>query len=299
MNEQKPVESNPEQQAAEDAVFGSGDFFDKLESGVNGMVSDGSQAEAPATEATHEDGGTEQVTHNTSQNGSTVDWDNENNPYMKRYKDSSREAVKMSQQLRTLQPFIPVLEAMKRDSGLVDHVRDYLKEGGAPSKSIQQKLKLDEDFIFDANDAVQDPDSDSAKVMNAQIDNVVQSRVGDILKKEKMNAAKTQQQLAQRRQEVEFRKKHNMSDEDYKKMVQAAKNHKLSIEDIYYILNKDKAAQNVANSTKKDMLSQMKNVRDIPTSASDSNNQDPGTKPEDKLFEGILGLDNDVDNLFG
>ena len=90
-----------------------------------------------------------------------------------------------------------------------------------------------------------------------------------------------------------------MSDEDYKNMVQAAKNHKLSIEDIYYILNKDKAAQNVANSTKKDMLSQMKNVRDIPTSASDSNNQDPGVKPDDKLFEGILGLDNDVDNLFG
>lgn len=299
MNEQKPVESNPGQQAAEDAVFGSGDFFDKLESGVNGMVSDGDQAEAPATEATHEDGGTEQVTHNTSQNGSTVDWDNENNPYMKRYKDSSREAVRMSQQLKTLQPFIPVLEAMKRDSGLVDHVRDYLKEGGAPSKSIQQKLKLDDDFIFDANDAVQDPDSDSAKVMNAQIDNVVQSRVGDILKKEKMNAARTQQKLAQRRQEVEFKKKHNMSDEDYKNMVQAAKNHKLSIEDIYYILNKDKAAQNVANSTKKDMLSQMKNVRDIPTSASDSNNQDPGVKPDDKLFEGILGLDNDVDNLFG
>ena len=64
-------------------------------------------------------------------------------------------------------------------------------------------------------------------------------------------------------------------------------------------MNKDKAATNVANSTKKDMLSQMKNVRDIPTGASDANSQDPGVKPDDKLFEGILSLDNDVDNLFG
>ena len=90
-----------------------------------------------------------------------------------------------------------------------------------------------------------------------------------------------------------------MSDDEYAKMVAAAKSHRLSLDDIYYILNRDKAAQNVANSTKKDMLTQMKNVRDIPTSASDSNNQDPGIKPDDKLFEGLLDLDGDVDNLFG
>ena len=205
----------------------------------------------------------------------------------------------MARQLKNLQPFIPVLEAMKRDSGLVDHVRDYLKDGGSPSKSIQKRLNLDEDFVYDANEAMQDPDSDSAKVMNAQIDNVVQSRVGNILKKEKANSAAVQRKLYQKKQEQEFRTKHNMTDEAYAGMGQQAKKHRLSLDDIYYILNRDKAAQNVANSTKKDMLTQMKNVRDIPTSASDSNNQDPGVKPDDKLFEGILGLDNDVDNLFG
>jgi len=48
------------------------------------------------------------------------------------------------------------------------------------------------------------------------------------------------------------------------------------------------------------MLNQMKNVRNIPTSASDSNNQgNSQVDPNDKLFDGMLGLDNDVDNLFG
>ena len=194
---------------------------------------------------------------------------------------------------------MPVLEAMKRDSGLVDHVRDYLKDGGAPSKTIQKKLQLDEDFVYDAQEAMVDPDSDSAKVMNAQIDNVVQSRVGDILKKEKANSMAMQKKLHLRKQAQEFKTKHSMTDQDYAAMVAKAKQHRMTLDDIYYLMNKEKAATNVANSTKKDMLNQMKNVRDLPTGASDANSQDPGVKPDDKIFEGILSLDNDVDNLFG
>ena len=63
---------------------------------------------------------------------------------------------------------------------------------------------------------------------------------------------------------------------------------------------KDNAAKNVANSTKQDMLAQMKNVRNIPTSASDSNNQgDSKPSASNQAFDAMLGLDNDVDNLFG
>ena len=108
-----------------------------------------------------------------------------------------------------------------------------------------------------------------------------------------------QKKLHLRKQAQEFKTKHNMNDQDYAAMVAKAKQHRMTLDDIYYLMNKEKAATNVANSTKKDMLNQMKNVRDIPTGASDANSQDPGIKPDDKVFEGILGLDNDVDNLFG
>ena len=44
----------------------------------------------------------------------------------------------------------------------------------------------------------------------------------------------------------------------------------------------------------------MKNVREIPTTASDANNQGTAEQsPESKLFESMMGLDDDVDNLFG
>ena len=49
----------------------------------------------------------------------------------------------------------------------------------------QEELKLDEDFMFDANEAMTEPESDSAKVLNAQVDKVVQSRVGQMVKHER------------------------------------------------------------------------------------------------------------------
>ena len=293
MTEEQKGNSNASQD-----VFDSDDFFGSLEDSVNGIVADGEDQSTP-TQVTQQDGGSEQVTHNTSQ-GSTVDWENENNPYKKRYKDSSREAIKMSSSIKDLKPFVPVLEAMKRDSGLVEHVRDYLQDGGKPDKSIKEQLKLDEDFEFDPNEAMSDPESDSAKLQNAHIDQLVQSRVNGILGREKQNAAVQQKKFVQKKQEVDFVKKHGMSQEEFAQFKGQAQKRALSLDDVYYLLNKDKAATNVANNTKQDMLNQMKNVRTIPTSASDSNNQGSSEKsPDDKLFDGMMSSDGGVDDLFG
>ena len=91
-----------------------------------------------------------------------------------------------------------------------------------------------------------------------------------------------------------------MSDEEYSNFVSSAKKHVLSLEDVHYLLNKERTAANTANSTKQDMLNQMKNVRDIPTSASGANSQ--GSKEqsiEDNVFNALKGVDDDLDNLFG
>ena len=272
--------------------FGSEDFFDNLENSVNGMVqSDPVDKSTEPTDVTQGNSGSEQVTHETK-TGSDVDW-------QKRYKDSSKSAVKMAQQLSDLKPFVPVLEAMKRDSGLVDHVRDYLTQGGKPADTIQKKLGLDEDFMFDQHEAMTDPNSDSAKVMAAHVDGLVQNRVSQVLTNEKRKSQQMQALMMKKRQEAEFIKKHNMSKEDYAAFVQQSKQHKLSLDDIYFLVNKDKAAKNAADATKKDMLGQMKAVRDIPTSAGDSNSQPAINNPDEVLFNALAGLDGDVDDLFG
>ena len=276
----------------------SSDFFSQLEDSVNGIVQEGE--ETRNTEVTQSAGGSEQATHNTETQGSNVTWDNENNPYKKRYTDSSREAVKLNQQLRELSPFIPVLNAMKKDSGLVEHVREYLRGGGKPDKSVKEQLNLSEDFEYDPTEAVENPDSDSAKVMQAQIDRVVNGRVNEVLAKEKQKSQVVQKKMLQRKAEMEFVKKHNLTKEQYMDFKRAAQNRRMTLDDVYYLLNKDKANQNIANSTKQDMLNQMKNVRNIPTSASDSNSQGTAQKSQtDSMFDSMLGSDGNIDNLFG
>jgi hypothetical protein len=290
---EETTQSNPE--PVEDAVFGSkgDDFFEALETGVNGAIQD----ETPISEVTPpQQSGPEQVTHTQSEDGSKsetqVDWE-------QRYKDSTREAQRLHGEMSELKPFIPVLDAMKNDSGLVDHVRDYLKGGGKPSATIQDRLGLGEDFVFDAQEAMSDGNSDSAKLMNAHVDRMVQARVGQMIGAEKERAAKTQAEISRQDEEQKFRAAHNMTDAEYEKFVGAAKEHILTLEDIHYLLNKQQTAANTANSTKQDMLTQMKTVRNIPTSASGANSQ--GSKeerPDDMVFNTLRDLDGNLDNLF-
>ena len=286
----------------------SEDFFGNLEKQVNGVANQGDFVEeAVKKEATTEvtppnpRGDSARVTRPNQQEGSNTvgERDLENSSYKKRYQDSSREATKMARQLKELKPFIPVLDAMKQDTGLVRHVREYLENGGSPSKTVKEQMNLPEDFVYDAQDAIDNPESASAKVMEAQIDKVVNNRVGNILAKEKQNAVKMQQGLIRKKETAEFKKRHNMSDEDFMALSEQAKERKLTLDDVYYLINKDKTEKNVATSTRKDMLNQMKNVRNMPVSQSNTNSQAPPANPDDKVFDALVGNDSDLDNLFG
>ena len=49
----------------------------------------------------------------------------------------------MRAQLNELKPFMPVLDAMKKDSGLIQHVRGYFEDGGAVPGNVKEQLNLD------------------------------------------------------------------------------------------------------------------------------------------------------------
>ena len=117
---------------------GSSDFFPRLENEVNGGIIDNTEVTQNQTS------GSEQVTHVQHDDGSdnVTQSSNDSTDWKKRYEDSSREAVRLADQYKSVEPFVPVLQAMKHDSGLVDHVRNYLVDGGKPEKSIQDHLGL-------------------------------------------------------------------------------------------------------------------------------------------------------------
>jgi len=280
------------QERGNPAPIGASDgFFEALEDSVNGAIQDNYDNTAEVTQAQHS--GPEQVTHTQTEQGTegNIDWE-------KRYKDSTREAQRLNAELRTLKPYVPVLNAMKKDTGLVEHVKDYFQSGGAPSKSLKERLGLGEDFEFNPQD-LEDPGSDSSKLLNAQVDTQVQQRLSTVLAKERQGMQKAQSNIRRKKDEEEFRKKHSMSSEDFRRMMGQAQRHKITLDDVYTLLNKDKVQKNVASNAKADMLTQMKNVRNIPTSASGTNSAQVDSSPDDNVFDSIVGSDGDIDNLFG
>ncbi|MAH48810.1 hypothetical protein CMI37_23485 [Candidatus Pacearchaeota archaeon] len=297
-SEEKTTKGNPDptQQAAEDMVFGSSEaFFEGLDGSVNGAVVEHPVEPVEVTQ----DNLDSNIADTSTDNPVELKDERENELLKKRYSDSSREAQNLKAQLDELKPFVPVLNAMKEDSGLVDHVRNYLVTGGKPSKNIKDQLGLGEDFLFDSNEAMMDGDSDSAKVLNHYVNSVVNKRVSGMLDQEKQKSRNIQNQINRTKEEQEFKDNHKMSDTQFQEMVDAAKSHKLSLEDIHLILNRDKVAGNVARSTRNDMLKQMKNVKGMPASVSGTNSAKEEKSLDDEIFDGLLSSENNLDNMFG
>tara|TARA_R100000951_G_C2653126_1_gene185105 strand:- start:2354 stop:3241 length:888 start_codon:yes stop_codon:yes gene_type:complete len=287
---------NPE--TVEDAVFGSGgDFFSNLENEVNSGIQDNQKPESQ-TEATP----AKQDPNNVEVQGE-VSQTSESENLKKRYSDSSREAQRLKAQLNELQPFIPVLDAMKNDSGLVEHVRGYFDGGGAVPQDVKKNLGLGEDFMFDPDEMVNKPESDSRKVFNTMVDGIVQKRTTEILGAEKQKAQQMNQKIEIRNQADSFKQRYNMSDSDFKVFVAQAQDRfnkgGLSFDDMYLLLNRGEVSKNVANATKEQMLTQMKGVRDIPVSQGSANSQPEAISHDDSVFDTLKGSDADLDNLFG
>ena len=259
------------------------DFFEALDRKVNQGILE--PEEEPALMQSEAEPETSEMSPET---------ESQEHNWEKRYSDSSSEAKRLNSRLGELEPYVPVLDAMRKDPNLVTHVRDYFEGGGSTPKKVTERLGLDDDFIFDADEAVSNTDSDSAKVLQATIDGVVNQR----LQKHQVEQENQSKRLST---EAEFRQKHELNDEQWKDLVDYANSRTLSLDDIYYLKNRENRDKNVADSARKDMSEQMKRVRQKPQSASSlggaSRNDD--MTPDEQVFDAILGIDSELESVFG
>mgnify|MGYP003629545663 FL=1 len=257
----------------------SNDFFSSLENEVNGGIleSDDSSQQLSNNKET--------VSEVQQENVETL---------KKRYSDSSKEGQRLNTRLKELEPYLPILDEMRKDSGLINHVRDYFEGGGQTPKNVTSQLDLPEDFVFDADEAISEPNSDSAKVLNSTIDNVVQRRLTNELGKQK-------EEMKVNSEIDSFKEKHNMNQNQWDEFKNYADARSLSLDDILYLKkresNEPMEARNVgvsekaANHTRK---AQMK-PQSLATTGSASTEVDS----EDQLFDAILGIDKQLDSAFG
>ena len=258
------------------------DFFSELDASVNGAIQESSDTSKQTSQ------------ENASASlGSPagVQKQDEYQVLQKRYSDSSREGKRLNTRLTELEPYVPIIDAMKEDPDLVSHVRGYFEGGGKAPKSMKEKLQLPEDFVFDPDDAIADSSSDSAKVLDSTIDGVVQRRLND-------HAGQQKRENTRLAAETEFRKRFEIGDDEWQDLVQYAKSRPLELEDIYYLKTRNEREKNIANSASTQVAQQMKNVSDRPQSLATSGSQTVETTMDDKVFDTILGADSKLDSLF-
>jgi len=278
--------ANEEGNASNDApvsndINNSGDFFSNLEQEVNGGILESNNDSS-------------QTLSDNKEKGSEVQQENVET-LKKRYADSSKEGQRLNTRLKELEPFLPILDEMRKDSGLIDHVRGYFKSGGQTPKTVTEKLDLPEDFIFDADEAISQPDSDSGKVLNSTIDNVVQRKLTNELNKQKEETKVSSEINA-------FKQKHGMNEEQWNEFKSYADSRSLSFEDILYL--KDKESSQPAEKRDSGVFEKASNhikqtqMKPQSLASSGSASSTKGNK-EDELFDAILGIDKTLDSAFG
>ena len=271
----------PESTNVQDAVMSnSSDFFESLDREVNGGILDEQQ------QPTSVQSGNTQSSPNVE-----VQSQDDNEVLQKRYSDSSREAKRLNGKLKEIEPYMPILDAMREDPNLISHVRNYFEGGGQAPQSMNQQLNLDEDFVFDPDEAFSKPDSDSAKVMGATIDGIVQRRLNNTLQAQKSENAKMAK-------ETQFKQKMNMSDEEWSTFTDFAKSKSLELEDIYYLMNRKNRDSEIADSTRQEIHNKMREVQSQPSTLATQGSVSVEKSTDDNVFDTILGTGGELEKAF-
>ena len=273
-------ESENVQQPAED-IFSSEDFFESLDNSVNsGILDEPSQITS------------EEESVNTQSSPSEVQPQDDNEVLQKRYSDSSREAKRLNGKLKEIEPYMPILDAMREDPNLISHVRNYFEGGGQTPQTMAEKLQLPEDFEFDSDEAFSTPDSDSAKVLGATIDGIVNRRLSGALQSQRAE----NQRLTK---ESSFRQKHQMNDEQWETFVDFAKSKSLELDDIYYLMNRNNRDEKIADNTRQEIQDKMRQVQNNPATLATAGSTQVESSPDDSVFDAILGSEHELEKAFG
>ena len=272
------------------------DFFDALETQVNGAIQD-----APAEQAVQEpvsDQVTPEVDSSSREVPQNPNWEDESNPYKVRYSDSTREAQRMKAENDKLKPYESLIGVLEQDAELVDIVRGYLDKGTKPD--MKQSLDLGDDFVFDMDEAISDPNSKSAQVFNSIVDKRADRKAGDRIAAERQKAQQAAQKRNMQSQTKQFVDANGMNKDEFSELSKWAQTHQLSWDDINFLKNRDRANAKIASNSKQQVLDQMKNVQSMPATASATGGENPGDRDHnDAIFDLIQKADNNLDNVFG
>ena len=292
---QENIQDNSEQDVTVESSD-PGDFFNELEQQVNGSIVDdvitdviAEQAQPLAT-----------LERDPKQQTEQPDiWESEENPYKKRHSDSSREGKRLASIVKDDDKYRELLDVMKKDPGAAQAVLTHLsgKEQQTAASNPRELFGLDKEFVFDMDDALDNSQSESASVMNNWIttvaQNIVDTKVQEIETQQEQNA----KNVDTRTKQQAFMKEKNWTQDQFDSWmgkVNETLAGGMDYKHLDRIVSSEQTANNIANSTKRQIMNQMKNVGQYPNTVSSANSVGTDVSPDDAIFDVVKGVDKAV-----
>lgn len=278
VKEEGSKSDNKEKDQKTDDSSAMDDFFALLDRDVNGAVFDDEEVsdnkDIKSQESSKKD--------DSGDKGNSDDTAKELENLKKRYESSSGEAKKLSERIKQLEPYegyIPILNAMRQDPGLIDHVKQYLSGNSAPVP-IKEQLGLGEDFMFDIDDAIGNPGSDSGKLFGYYVNAAVDRKLGQYQQvRDQEDSFREQRRNFQEQYKVETNEMDDLED--------WAKSHQLSWEDIYYLKNRDKIAKEIVRRATEERETQLNKMRGVPRTLAATGESKQDVDIDELIFKGI------------
>jgi len=145
-----------------------------------------------------------------------------------------------------------------------------------------------EEFVYDPEEAVSDPNSDSAKYHRAEI--ALEAR-----KQIDRDKAETREQDAQtvfKNEKASLMKEFNMNDADFKKFEDEAEKRNVTLKDIYLMIHREEISKNIAQNTVKDFSQQRTRMSQMSPSMSAKGGQELQKESNSQYFGRLFNIDN-------
>jgi len=201
----------------------------------------------------------------------------------------------MEQKLEGYKAYEPIINAMQRDPNLINHMGEYYTEGNKTPANVLQKLGLPDDFVVDMDEAVKNPNSDSAKVFNESMKTVAKSAVGEYAQyRNKIDA--------QTNQKKEFQAATGLDDSKMAQFQEWGKGKKLKMTDLYALYQMEHGqpmATQIQNQENRNDLNYVNEVQNIPPSLGNMGSPGTGFSSDDQVFMEVFGINLEKQNLFG
>jgi len=160
------------------------------------------------------------------------------------------------------------------------------EEKPAP-KNLKEALGLPEDFVYDEAEAVDDPESDSGRYLNARI--AIQAKRLQITEDEKRMQKKGEEQYSE--QKKTLMEKYKLDEAGYAKFEKQMADREFTLEDMFLTINRQQYAENVSRSTAKQFSNQRERVSSYIPSLAGSSGAPKQPLSDAQLFNKYFGVD--------